>query len=67
MDNRDVIKELRNMAMYNYTLAPKEVFRIAIQSVKVVETLSALIKSGKMQNVSIEQLKQVLDEYMEER
>lgn len=32
---QEVIRELRNMFMYNYTLAPDEVFRIAIRAVQL--------------------------------
>lgn len=41
-----------------------DAFVQAIQALKVVDTLSTLIEQGKVESVSREQLKQVLDEYM---
>lgn len=35
LTRREVIRELRNMFKYNYTLAPDEVFRSAIRSVQL--------------------------------
>lgn len=32
---QEVIRELRNMFMHNYTLAPDEVFRTAIRAVQL--------------------------------
>lgn len=35
LTRREVIRELRNIFIYNYTLAPDEVFKSAIRSVQL--------------------------------
>lgn len=37
---------------------------IAVQALKVVETLTMLVEQTKIESVSVKQIKQVLDEYM---
>lgn len=40
MTNKDAIEELKNMAKFNYTLAPIEVFEMAIQALELLDTLT---------------------------
>ena len=40
MTKEEVIKELENMKKFNYTLAPLEVFNMAIRSIKAWDSLA---------------------------
>lgn len=67
MTTKEVIAEVLNIKKFNYTLAPDEVFIKSIQALKVVETLYTLVDiTGRSppRTITMEQLKQVLDEYM---
>ena len=74
MRNREAIIELMSklMAINPNDLGREEMFRYAtaldmgIRALSVVETLSLLIERGKITCVTIDQLKQVLDEFMKE-
>ena len=66
MTTKEVIAELLNIKKFNYTLAPDEVFIKSIQALKVAETINILIEQEKVYDVTTDQLKQVLDEFMKE-
>ena len=72
MTNREAIDELMSelTAINPNDLGREEMFKYAtaldmgINALKVVETINTLVEQGKVSSVTIDQLKQLLNEYM---
>jgi len=62
MTNEEVIKELELMRKFNYTLAPMEVFDLAIKALSIVEIIEDTFKRDSNLMMDFNDWKELLDD-----
>ena len=59
MKTKEIINEIENMRKFNYTLAPMEVFDVAIKSIIAIEAIKKEIKDARLYQINDETEKAV--------
>ena len=59
MKTKEIINEIENIKKFNYTLAPMEVFDVAIKSIITIEVIKKEIKDARLNQINDETEKAV--------